>query len=180
MNRKLAALWLRRIRPIHRLFGISLAAFMLVISVTGMFLGWKKDADWLQPPSQRGTMVDLDAWLPLADLLAIAELALLHRLQLEDHADLPVDRMDVRPDRGIVKVRFETGFWEVQVDGVTGSVLSLGRRHADWIEMIHDGSIISDRFKFWYMTVAGAGLVAILVSGWWLWHGPRRIRPNQR
>jgi uncharacterized iron-regulated membrane protein len=180
MNRTRAALWLRGIRPVHRYVGIFLAAFMLIIGVTGILLGWKKDAEWLQPPTKRGTVVGLDAWLPLSELLASAEEALLKQLRLADPGDLRVDRMDVRPDRGIVKVRFENGFWEVQVDGATGSVLSAGQRHADWVEMIHDGSILGDRFKFWYMNLSGLGLVALLVSGWWLWYGPRRLRHQRR
>ena len=88
----------------------------------------------------------------------------------------PVDRFDVRPSKGIVKVLFEKGYWEVQVDGTNGEVKSIARRHSDWIEALHDGSIINDFFKLISMNILGVGLLFLIGSGLWLWYGPKRLR----
>jgi uncharacterized iron-regulated membrane protein len=88
--------------------------------------------------------------------------------------------MDVRPSKGIVKVLFEKGWWEVQVDGATAEVLSIKRRNSDWIEQLHDGSIISDGFKLVSMNVLGIGLLLMIFTGWYLWYGPRKYRRLKR
>ncbi len=169
---------IRTSRRWHRGLGLLLAALVLVSAVTGVLLGWKKQSEWLQPGTQRGSPGELSAWLPLADLEASAKTAL--AAELGPHADLTVDRMDVRPDVSTVKVRFERGDWEAQIDGITGRVLNLGQRNADWIERIHDGSIVSEAFKLGSMNVLGFGLLLMLASGLWLWYGPKRIRNKKR
>lgn len=172
---------LRRFRVWHRYLGLGLALFLLVSAVTGLLLGWKKDADWIQPPTQRGEAKSLSAWLPL-DRLADTATAGLYAARPDQRGN-PVDRLDVRPGKGIVKVLFEQDNWEVQVDGGTGAVLSVAKRHSDWIESLHDGSIISDGFKLVSMNALGAGLVLMTATGVWLWYGPRvvrRIKGRQR
>jgi hypothetical protein len=89
---------------------------------------------------------------------------------------MEIDRMDVRPDKGMIKVLFKEGYWEVQIDGANGKVLSVAQRHADWIEHIHDGSIISEGFKLIYTNYIGLGLLLLSITGFWLWYGPRKIR----
>jgi uncharacterized iron-regulated membrane protein len=88
--------------------------------------------------------------------------------------------MDIRPSKGIVKILFEDGNWEVQVDGKSGEVLSIDKRYSDWIESLHDGSIISDGFKLVSMNFLGMGLLFLIFTGLWLWYGPRRIRIKKR
>jgi hypothetical protein len=92
------------------------------------------------------------------------------------HEENPIDKLDVRLDKGIIKVLFTKGYWEVQVDGKTGKALSVAQRHSDWIEHVHDGSIISDGFKLVYTNYIGWGLLVLALTGFWLWYGPRRIR----
>jgi hypothetical protein len=91
----------------------------------------------------------------------------------------PVERFDVRPDKGIIKVLFKKGYWEAQVDGTSGKVLSLAQRHSDWIEHIHDGSIISDPFKLMYTNILGIGLLLLALSGLYMWYAPKVIRRSK-
>jgi uncharacterized iron-regulated membrane protein len=170
---------LRALRSLHTYAGIPLLAFVVISSVTGLALGWKKNIELLQPPSQRGASTDLHRWRPLHELAAIAEGARAEHLPGERGAQREIDKMEVRNDRGIVKVIF-TDYWEVQLDGATGEVKSVARRHSDWIEKLHDGSIVSDPFKLFAMTALALGLLALAASGFWLWYGPRRIRAERR
>lgn len=64
-----------------------------------------------------------------------------------------VDRLDVRPGRGMVKVRCRNR-WEVQVDTENGEILQVAYRRSDLIEIIHDGSLFHDHFKLWVFLLA--------------------------
>lgn len=139
-----------------------------------MLLGLKKESDLLQPPTQKGVSSDLSQWQSV-EAQASAARAALEQIQ-PDLDSYDIDRMDVRPDKGIVKVLFKRGYWEVQIDGSTLETLSVAKRHSDWIEALHDGSIISDLFKVISMNLLGIGLLTLAASGLWLWYGPKLIR----
>jgi len=169
---------LRNFRKYHRYLGISLAVLVLISAVTGILLSLKKDIDLLQPPTQKGISKSMEAWKPIGELAQIATSVFYKKHP--DQKDNPIDKMDVRPSKGIVKVLFEKGYWEVQIDATSGEVKSIARRHADWIEHLHDGSIISDWFKLISMNTLGIGLLILMGSGMWLWYGPKRIRKIKR
>lgn len=169
---------LRRYRIFHRYFGISLAILLFISAITGFLLGWKKDIDLIQPPTQKGVSKDFKAWKPMHEIASLAEIALIetHPEQSENK----ISKMDARPSKGIVKVIFKKGYWEVQVDAVSGEVKSIAKRHSDWIEALHDGSIISDNFKLIAMNLLGIGLTILVLTGTWLWYGPKLIRAIKR
>lgn len=165
---------LRKFRVWHRLTGLILAIIVIISALTGILLALKKDIDTLQPPTQKGVSKDLSTWKSIAELSEIATLEFhkTHPAETENK----IDKIDVRPSKGIAKVLFKKGYWEVQIDGSSGEVLSIKRRHSDWIEQLHDGSIISDGFKLVSMNTLGFGLLFMTITGIWLWYGPRRIR----
>ena len=169
---------LRRYRKFHRYFGLALVILLLVSSVTGLLLGWKKDANWIQPPTQKGESKDMTTWKPMHEIADIGQKALI--TYDSKQADNEIDRMDARPSKGIVKVLFDNGNWEVQVDATSGEVKSIDKRHSDWIESLHDGSIISDTFKLYSMNILGIGVIFLGLTGFWLWYGPKLIRAIKR
>lgn len=150
------------------------------MAVTGILLGWKKHSGGaLLPGTQKGSDAAMENWLPLDTLSLLATQGLFQATgQL-----LEIDRIDVRPSKGILKYRFKGRQQEVQIDGATGEVLSVGRRHSDWIEQVHDGSIVEDAlgiphgiFKVFYNSIMGIALIVFTVTGFWLWCGPKRMR----
>lgn len=169
---------LRRFRKLHRLLGLVLASFLLISSVTGLLLGWKKNAEWIQPSTSKGSTKSTVDWLTLPELEQNAVAAM--KEARPDLATYELDRIDVRPGKGMAKMLFVAKSLEVQIDGVTGEILSIGKRNSDWIEALHDGSIISDWFKLGSMNFLGIGLIVLLSSGFWLWLGPRKIRFRRR
>lgn len=169
---------LRTFRKYHKVLGITLAILLTISALTGILLALKKNVDLIQPPTQKGTSNVLNDWKPVAELALLAKDALVTAQPAE--IDNEVDRMDVRPSKGIVKVLFKKGWWEVQVDGSTGEIRSIAKRHSDWIEALHDGSIVSDGFKLLSMNVLGWGLLVMVITGLWLWYGPRRVRYLRR
>jgi uncharacterized iron-regulated membrane protein len=179
-RRQQQAKTLRATRKLHRLSGISLFVFFFIMAVTGILLGWKKHSgEMIMPGTYKGTTTEMAEWLPLNQLSLQASAA------LEEHtgARSEIDRIDVRPSKGSLKFLFKNRQLEVQLDGATGEVLSVGRRHSDWIEQVHDGSIIDDWlgiphgiFKVFYNSLMGVALIVFTLTGFWLWYGPKRMR----
>lgn len=186
MNRKDHAIWLRAARSIHRTLGGLLFAFFLVVSFSGLMLAWKKNSGgYLLPPTRQGSSTELADWLPLDSLQAIAQHTI--RDSLGHEPSTLIDRLDARPDRGVVKAIFKDHYWEVQIDAATGEVLHLQRRRSDWFEGLHDGSLVdrafslrSGVFKLIYSSVMGLSLLGFTVTGFWLWYGPRVMRRARR
>lgn len=179
-KRQQQAKFLRKTRKLHRLSGISLFVFFFIMAVTGILLGWKKNsAEIIMPDTYKGLSAVQADWLPLDSLSLLATKALFSAEGLLSE----IDRIDVRPSKGSMKFLFKERQLEVQLDATTGETLSVGRRHNDWIEALHDGSIVDDAlgipygiFKVFYNSLMGIALVIFTVTGFWLWYGPRRMR----
>ena len=178
MQLKQYILSLRKFRNWHRLLGLSLSVFLFISAITGILLALKKDVDIIQPPSQKGVSKNLDTWKSVAELTDLATIAL--HSSYPDQKDNLVDRLDVRPSKGTAKVLFKEGNWEVQIDGTTGEVKSIAKRYSDWIESLHDGSIINDAFKLISMNILGFGVLFMIGTGFWLWYGPKKYRVAKR
>jgi uncharacterized iron-regulated membrane protein len=168
----------RTYRRLHKFVAVPLFVFMFLIGLTGVLLGWKKQAS-LTPPTQKGTSADARQWLPMD---SIQNLALAFARDSLGFAD-EIDRLDLRPDKGVVKVVFVKNYTEIQIDLTTGQVLLTQKRWNDFIEQIHDGTIV-DRLagtdgnpvKTTYTTLTSLGLMLLSFSGFWLWLNPKRIR----
>lgn len=171
-------------RKIHRYIGSVLFVFFFLISVTGVLLGWKKHSGGLiLPKTESGVSTNLKEWLSYDSLHTLAIQTL--------HDSLPeksstIDRIDARPEKGIVKFVFQDHYTEIQLDATTGKTLSVNQRTSDIIEQIHDGSILDFAFstgngqvKLGYTTVTGLSLLLLTITGFFLWLNPIRIR-NQK
>lgn len=180
-DRQQQAKLLRVFRKVHRMTGAFLFVFFFIVSLTGLLLGWKKHNNWLLPPSHKGSSTNLKEWLPMDSLHANA-CRYLHDSVSPD-LSLKLERIDIRKDKGMVKFVFEEGFWGLQLDGATGKLLTIERRRSDFIEKIHDGSILDLYFntpngeiKLVYTTIMGLALLVFTITGFWLWYGPKRMR----
>ena len=173
---------LRISRKIHRTAGALLFVFFFFISITGILLGWKKHSDGLlQSKSYVGTSTNLKEWLPIDSLYNNA-CDFLHESVSAD-LSLELARFDIQKDNGIVKFVFKDQFWGMQVDGATGQLLGVERRRSDFIEKMHDGSILDYLFgtsggqiKLVYTSIMGLALLIFTITGFWLWYGPKTIR----
>jgi len=172
---------LRIFRKVHRMTGASLFAFFFIVSITGLLLGWKKNTGgFLLAPTIEGSSTDLKEWLPMDSLHSIA-CRVLHDSVSAD-LSLDLDRIDIRKEKGVVKFVFTEHYWGIQLDGATGKLLQIERRRSDFVENIHDGSILDNYLgtngiiKLIYTTVMGIALLIFTITGFWLWYGPKRMR----
>ena len=90
-----------------------------------------------------------------------------------------IDRVDVRPSRGILKVTTRTR-WELQIDAQSGALLQSAYRRSDLIESIHDGSFFHPSAKLGLFLPAGIVLLLMLVSGMYLFWLPIWVKARRK
>ncbi len=90
-----------------------------------------------------------------------------------------IDRLDVRPGKGMLKVRARNR-WEIQLDAATGEVLQVAYRRSDLIESLHDGSFFHDKAKLLVFLPSGFLLLGLWLTGMYLFVLPyfRRFKPQ--
>ncbi len=161
----------------HKWTGLFAGLILLMIAVTGFLLIVKKDYDWIQPPTQRGSEGQLAEFITIEHLVD-AVLA-------ENHPDFQsaddIDRVDFRLSKRVHKVHSKHHHAEIQVDAVTGKVLSTDWRPSDLIESIHDGSFFAEWVHDYLMPVVAVALAFLVGSGVYLWLIPTlRKRRNKK
>jgi uncharacterized iron-regulated membrane protein len=160
----------------HKWIGIFAAILVANTTITGFMLLIKKKVEWIQPAEHKGVepgvlTVTFDQMLEAVK--ANAEMGV---SSWDD-----VDRIDVRPGKGMAKVR-NNHFWEAQVDLRTGEVMSVDFRRSDFIETIHDGSFFGEAVHGWLMPAYTICLLYLAVSGLIMWIEPmlRKRRRKKR
>jgi uncharacterized iron-regulated membrane protein len=150
----------------HLWLGVIVSGVLLVISVSGILLNHKQSLG-LMPDVRQEPAAGIEHALPMAELLRHANAA------APTAAEAGVDRLDVRPRRGTMKVRYrDRVVTEVTVDVHSGRVLHTGERNDVFLEKLHSGEIFGAR---WILMSDAAAVVIILlvISGYWLWLFPR-------
>ncbi len=142
----------------HRWGSIIALLPITIIIFSGIVLQLKKESAYIQPPTQRGAGTE-----PTIGFERILEVArTVPEAEIESWED--VDRLDVRPGKGVVKVQCKNRY-EVQIDTETSEILQVAFRRSDLIESIHDGSYFNDHFKLWVFLPAGIVLAALVITG---------------
>ena len=185
-SRQTQAKILRTFRKVHRATGALLFIFFFIISITGILLGWKShSSNLIIPESHQGTSSNLQEWLPVDSLYKKAVVILKDSISADLSSEL--DRIDIRKNKGMVKFIFENHTWEIQLDGATGTVLNIGKRHSDFIENLHDGTVLdnwfstpSKLFRVIYTTIMGLALLLFTITGFWLWYGPKKLKKHRK
>jgi hypothetical protein len=90
-----------------------------------------------------------------------------------------VQRVDIRPSKGIAKVILKSDV-EYQVDLGTGNVLQRELRMSDFIESLHDGSFFAgDLSKLGVFLPAAIGLLVLWVSGIYMFWLPIIVKQRK-
>ncbi|MGE3806299.1 MAG: PepSY domain-containing protein [Gemmataceae bacterium] len=160
-------------RKVHYWAAIVVALPALVIIVTGLILQLKKEWHWVQPAEIRG-----GGKFPTIGFERILEVCRqVPEAEIHDWAD--INRLDVRPSRGMVKVRARND-WEIQIDIQTGSILQVAYRRSDLIESIHDGSWFHEWAKLGLFLPAAVLLFVMWLTGMYLFWLPIYVRWRRR
>ena len=160
-------------RKVHYWAAIAVAVPILIVIVSGLLLQTKKQFAWIQPPELRGA-----GKTPSVSLPQILEICRgIPEAEIESWDD--INRMDVRPSRGMLKVTAKNN-WEIQIDTETGAVLQTAYRRSDIIESIHDGSFFHDNVKLWIFLPSGVVLLLLWLTGIYLFILPIWVRRRRK
>ena len=152
--------WKRDSRRLHRWGAILTALPLLLVIVSGILLQVKKQVSWIQPATvkikdHRG--IPATSWDQiLASARSVPE------ANVRSWSD--IDRLDVRPSKGIVKVQCSNR-WELQLDLESADVVASNYRRSDLIESLHDGSFFSDGAKLWLFLPNAIVLLGLWCTG---------------
>ena len=160
-------------RLVHRWGSILIAVPALCVLLTGVVLQLKKQSAWIQPSTQNGAQ--REPKLSFEEVLDIVKTVPEAEIQSWDD----IDRLDVRPSKGMLKVRAKNR-WEVQVDTATGDVLQVAFRRSDLIESLHDGSFFSDWVKLGIFLPTALVLVVLWGTGVYLFFLPQLAKRKKR
>ena len=141
-----------------------------IIIVTGIFLQLKKDVVWIQPKTTTG-QISNDPSISFEQILDIAKT--IKEAEISSWDD--IDRLDVRIEKGIVKVR-SNNRWEIQIDTHSGEVTQVAYRRSDLIEKIHDGSWFHDKVKLWIFLPSGIILFVLWITGFYMVLSPYIVK----
>jgi len=161
MPRKKKNNWKILNRKIHYWGSIICALPILIILITGLLLLFKKELDWIQPPSTKG-----QGTIPTIAFERILQVA-----KKVDEANIKnwddVDRLDVRPSKGIIKIRAKNKY-EIQIDQQTGKILQTAYRRSDLIEDIHTGNFFHKYVSLGLFFPAALILLVLWITGIYL------------
>lgn len=165
--------WNRLNRKTHYWGAIICALPVLIVILSGILLLLKKEIDWIQPPTQKGA-----GDVPQITFSKILEItADVPEAEVQSWGD--IDRIDVRPGKGIVKVRANNR-WEIQLDHQSGEVLQVAYRRTDLIESLHDGTFFHDSAKLWVFLPSAFILLTLWITGIWLFLLPILTKRKRR
>lgn len=157
-------------RKLHRIGAIVIALPLLCVLLTGLLLQLKKEFSWIQPATKRAEPYAMElAWPRVLEILRGVPEA-----EVREWSD--IDRIDVQPKRGIMKLT-TLNRYEVQLALADGAVLQVAYRRSDWIESLHDGSFFGEAVKLGVFLPSALILLVLYGTGlylWWLPHGMRR------
>ena len=160
-------------RLFHRWGSIIISAPVLLVIISGIILLLKKESAWIQPPTQSGSSKELV--VSFDDILEKARSV--PEAEIESWDDIV--RIDVRPSKGMLKVRATNG-WEIQLDSKTGEVLQVAYRRTDLIESLHDGTFFHDQAKLWLFLPSAVILLGLWLTGIYLFLLPSITRKKRR
>jgi len=169
---------------IHLWLGIIATVALISISITGILLNHKRGLG-LMPDVPYEPTAEFASAFPLERLAAIALEAAPQTARNGwkpgDAVDIGlIDRMDVRPRNGYVKVRLrDKASMEMTVDIASGRVLHSGRRGDVFLEKLHSGEAFGGAFVI-LSDIAAVGLILTLITGYWLWLVPKLSRVSAK
>ena len=154
--------WKKWTRKTHYWGAFIILLPVLIIVITGIFLQLKKEIEWIQPPTKSGEISNNPS-ISFDEILEAAKKV--EEANIQSWGD--IDRLDVRIDKGIVKVRSRNR-WEVQIDTFSGDVIQARYRRSDIIEELHDGSWFHNKAKLWIFLPSGIVLFLLWLTGFYM------------
>lgn len=166
---------------VHLWLGVISTIALIAISITGILLNHKRGLGLMpdiahEPTGEFVNAISVERWASAA--LAAAPPESRPGWSPGDSVNVAlIDRMDVRPRNGYVKVRLrDKASMEMTVDINSGQVVHVGRRGDVFLEKLHTGEIFGGQPFVILSDIAAIALVLTLITGYWLWLVPKLHR----
>jgi hypothetical protein len=165
---------------LHLWLGVIATVALIAISITGILLNHKRGLG-LMPDVPHTPSAPFAQSLPLERLAQAALEAAPQGAKPGWTSGDPVnieliDRMDVRPRDGFVKIRLrDQASMEMTVDLASGTVVHVGRRGDVFLEKLHSGEAFGGPMVI-LSDIAAICLILTLITGYWLWLVPKLSR----
>ena len=163
----------RTMRKFHRWGALITALPFILVVLTGILLQLKKEIAWIQPPTQTGT--GKKPTITFTEVLDIVK----HIPEADVYAWQDIDRLDVRPEQGIIKVRCKNRR-EIQLDAATGEILQTAYRRSDLIEAIHAGSWFHAKARLWIFLPSAIIVALLWITGMYMLLHSGRLSRSKR
>jgi len=154
----------RSSKSIHKWMAIILAVPLIIIFSTGILLSISSKVQWLQPKVETKSIAPEGISLSFDRILEIAQSV--PEAEIKTWND--VAQIDARPKSSVVRVRAKN-YWEVQIHGHTGDVLSSAKRWKTFFILVHDGSWFAEWIKSWIFIPSGIGALLLWITGILIW-----------
>lgn len=163
---------IRAFRKWHRWVSVIIALPFLVTIVTGIILATRGFNSWVQPeyPPMKTAGLSVSFEQILAAVQSVPE------AQIQTWKD--VSQIDIRPDKGNIRVRARATQWEIQIDGSTGEVTGKGIRRASFLVSLHEGAYFGSFVRYGIFLPAALGVFFLLISGIYIFAQPYFKRKN--
>ncbi len=149
-------------RKLHQFLAWLVIAPSVLIFSTGVLLLLRQNVAWIQPPAVMGTQ----AGLPEVGIDRAFEAARsVPEAGINSWQDL--SSIDIKPAKGTLAFRAKNGY-EVQVDGVSGAVVSAAPRRTSFLIELHQGTYFHPKAMTWWTLPVGLGLLVLSASGLFL------------
>ncbi|MGE5084667.1 MAG: PepSY domain-containing protein [Bacillota bacterium] len=163
---------MRSFRKWHRWVSAIVAIPFLITLVTGIILATRGFNSWVQPE-----------YLPIKDVpLSVSFEQILAAVQGVPEAQIQswkdVSQIDIRPDKGNIRVRARKTQWEIQIDGATGKVTGKGIRRSSFLVSLHEGAYFGSFVRYGVFFPASLGVLFLLISGIYIFAQPYFKRTN--
>jgi len=163
------------LRKIHHWGSLFIMVQIGLVIGAGLLLSLKKEINWVQPPTIKGSA---RADVPVQSMQALFDTARsVEELELNDWNAL--ERVDFKPGKGVVKFVAPNN-WEAQIDTATGEVLQVAYRRSDIIEKLHDGSFFAEWVKLYVFFPSGVVLLVLWGTGIYMFFLPHLKRASKK
>ncbi len=145
-------------RKIHRVSAGFAGVPILLIVITGILLQVKIWVPWIQPPSQKGSVLDpslsLNVLLDASKTVSAADV-----LSWSD-----IRSIDIRPSSKTARVRTSSEY-EITIDLGTGKVIQAAPRRTGILIELHEGKFFGDMFRYGVFLPSAILLLVIWITG---------------
>lgn len=149
-------------RKWHRWFSLVIAIPFSITLVTGIILSTRAFNVWVQPQSVLLDKInDQKLTITLEEILEQAKT--IPAAQIQEWKD--VSQIDIRPDRGNIRIRSRQTDWEIQIDGLQKKVISDGPRKFSTLVAIHEGAYFGSFIRYGIFFTSALGVFLLTASG---------------